>query len=143
MSTRVNRQTVDLSPYPDLVVIYLGMRVNRLYGLRTLMGYGPRDPEVRDATARRSAAPRVAALVAVPYASSACASTGGTCRHCWRGPGPNRTGCGGGTFCATAAEPDSGTKRICSRAGMEAVLRRHPRTARLRGFAPVHPARGS
>jgi hypothetical protein len=42
MSTRVNRQTVDLSAYPDLVVIYLGMRVNRLYGLRTLMGYGPR-----------------------------------------------------------------------------------------------------
>jgi hypothetical protein len=41
MSTHVNRQTVDLSAYPDLAVIYLGMRVNRLYGLRTLMGYGP------------------------------------------------------------------------------------------------------
>lgn len=25
---KVNRQTVDLSGYPDLVVIYLGMRVN-------------------------------------------------------------------------------------------------------------------
>jgi hypothetical protein len=41
MRTHVNRQTVDLSPYPDLVVVYLGMRVNRLFGLRTLMGYGP------------------------------------------------------------------------------------------------------
>ncbi|MDX2708808.1 DUF4188 domain-containing protein [Streptomyces sp. PA03-6a] len=41
MPTRVNRQTVDLTPYPDLVVVYLGMRVNRLYGLRTLAGYGP------------------------------------------------------------------------------------------------------
>lgn len=41
MSTRVNRQTVDLSSYPDLVVIYLGMRVNRIFGLKTLMGYGP------------------------------------------------------------------------------------------------------
>jgi hypothetical protein len=37
---QVDRQTVDLSAYPDLVVVYLGMRVNRLYGLRTLMGYG-------------------------------------------------------------------------------------------------------
>jgi hypothetical protein len=38
---RVNRQTVDLSHYPDLVVIYLGMRVNRLYGFRRLLGLGP------------------------------------------------------------------------------------------------------
>jgi len=37
----VNRQTVDLSGYPDLVVIYLGMRVNRLTGLKTLIGFGP------------------------------------------------------------------------------------------------------
>jgi hypothetical protein len=28
----VNRQTVDLAGYPDLVVIYLGMWVNRLTG---------------------------------------------------------------------------------------------------------------
>ena len=41
MSTKVNRQTVDLSAYPDLVVIYLGMRVNRLTGLKTLIGQGP------------------------------------------------------------------------------------------------------
>src|SRR5262245_34690786 len=34
----VNRLTVDLSAYPDLVVIYLGMRVNKLYGLKTLIG---------------------------------------------------------------------------------------------------------
>jgi hypothetical protein len=38
---RVNRQTVDLSLYPDLVVIYLGMRVNRLRGLRKLAVIGP------------------------------------------------------------------------------------------------------
>lgn len=42
MSTKVNRQTVDLSSYPDLVVIYLGMRVNRLTGLKTLGGFGPK-----------------------------------------------------------------------------------------------------
>src|SRR5215467_9061652 len=38
---RVERRTVDLSAYPDLVVIYLGMRVNALAGLKRLAGLGP------------------------------------------------------------------------------------------------------
>jgi hypothetical protein len=42
MQTKVDRRTVDLSGYPDLVVIYLGMRVNRLMGLKTLFGFGPK-----------------------------------------------------------------------------------------------------
>jgi hypothetical protein len=37
----VERSTVDLSDYPDLVVMYLGMRVNRLHGLRRLLSLGP------------------------------------------------------------------------------------------------------
>jgi len=41
MRTPTNRQTVDLSGYPDLVVIYLGMRINALAGLRTMAGVGP------------------------------------------------------------------------------------------------------
>ncbi|HXF71286.1 MAG TPA: DUF4188 domain-containing protein [Actinomycetota bacterium] len=36
----VDRTTVDLAAYPDLVVIYLGMRVNTLRGLRTLRRVG-------------------------------------------------------------------------------------------------------
>jgi hypothetical protein len=36
----VVRQTVDLSAFPDLVVIYLGMRVRSLRGLRKLMATG-------------------------------------------------------------------------------------------------------
>ena len=39
---KTNRRTVDLSDYPDLVVVYLGMRVNRLRGLATMLGFGPR-----------------------------------------------------------------------------------------------------
>jgi hypothetical protein len=35
MRTRVERRTVNLSAYPDLVVIYLGMRVNRITGIMT------------------------------------------------------------------------------------------------------------
>jgi hypothetical protein len=38
---RVQRQTVDLSAYPDLVVISLGMRVHRPRGLVYLLGLGP------------------------------------------------------------------------------------------------------
>jgi fumigallin biosynthesis monooxygenase-like protein len=36
------RQTVDLSSYPDLVVVYLGMTVNMLTGIKTLLGFGPK-----------------------------------------------------------------------------------------------------
>ena len=42
MALNTDRRTVDLSAYPDLVVIYLGMRVNELRGLRTLIRFGPR-----------------------------------------------------------------------------------------------------
>lgn len=38
---KAERRTVDLSAYPDLVVIYLGMRVNAWKGLKTLIGLGP------------------------------------------------------------------------------------------------------
>jgi hypothetical protein len=38
----VDRRTVDLSGHPDLVVVYLGMRVNALTGVRTLLGFGPK-----------------------------------------------------------------------------------------------------
>ncbi len=39
---KVQRNTVDLSSYPDLVVIYLGIRINALRGIKTLLGFGPR-----------------------------------------------------------------------------------------------------
>jgi len=41
MTSRPERLTVDLSPYPNLVVIYLGMRVKAFTGLKTLLGLGP------------------------------------------------------------------------------------------------------
>lgn len=43
------RRTVDLSQYPDLVVIYLGMRVNVLGGIKTLFGFGPKIANAVDA----------------------------------------------------------------------------------------------
>jgi hypothetical protein len=45
----VKRETVDLSKYPDLVVIYLGMRVRTLRGVMTLLGFGPKIRQSVDA----------------------------------------------------------------------------------------------
>jgi Domain of unknown function (DUF4188) len=41
MAARVDRTTVDLSSYPDLVVIYLGLRVQSLRGLFAAFKLGP------------------------------------------------------------------------------------------------------
>ena len=49
MAGRVNRVTTDLSAYPDLVVIYLGMRANSLRGVATLLRFGPRIQAAVDA----------------------------------------------------------------------------------------------
>jgi hypothetical protein len=43
------RQSVDLTSYPDLVVIYLGMRANSLRGFKTLVSFGPRIKRSVDA----------------------------------------------------------------------------------------------
>lgn len=50
MSDRVTRETVDLSDYPDLVVIYLGMRVKNPRGLVLFLRLGK---EIRDSVAAR------------------------------------------------------------------------------------------
>jgi len=42
----LDRRTVDLSGYPDLVVLYLGMRVNALRGVWTLLGFGPKLSDI-------------------------------------------------------------------------------------------------
>ena len=41
MSARVQPIAVDLTGFPDLTVVYLGMKVTRLIGFRTLLGFGP------------------------------------------------------------------------------------------------------
>ena len=49
LGTRVQRLTVDLANYPDLVVVYLGMRVKALAGLRTLFRLRRRSRRPGDA----------------------------------------------------------------------------------------------
>ena len=38
----IRRTTVDLSQFPDLVVIYLGMQVHSFHGLKTVFSFGPK-----------------------------------------------------------------------------------------------------
>lgn len=42
MGANRHERVPDFSGYPDLVVIYLGMKVRTLAGVRTLLGFGPR-----------------------------------------------------------------------------------------------------
>ena len=46
---KADRRTVDLSAYPDLVVIYLGQRVNSFKGLWTTLKLGPPISKAVDA----------------------------------------------------------------------------------------------
>jgi hypothetical protein len=42
MADKPNRITADLKQYPDLVVVYVGMRVRTPRGLKTLLSFGPK-----------------------------------------------------------------------------------------------------
>jgi hypothetical protein len=42
MAARIERVTVNLSQFPDLVVVYRGMRVRTPRGLATLVSFGPK-----------------------------------------------------------------------------------------------------
>jgi hypothetical protein len=42
MAGKVSRLSVDLSAYPNLVVLYLGMRANTLRGVWTMLRFGPK-----------------------------------------------------------------------------------------------------
>ncbi|MFI7591998.1 monooxygenase family protein [Micromonospora sp. NPDC049359] len=141
MNTSVNRQTVDLSPYPDLVVVYLGMRVNRLFGLRTLMGYGPQIG--------RSASDNPEGLLRhEPLLWSLFPMHVGIRQYwrdlpsllSWARSEPHRI------WWRNFLRDSGGTgfwhETYLLRGGMEAVYDDIPKEQGFAAFAPVHPARG-
>lgn len=142
MQTRVERRTVDLSSYPDLVVIYLGMRVNRVAGIKTLLGFGPK------------------------ISSSAAAQPDGLLRHetiiyslfpmhigmrqywrdvdsllKWTRSDPHRQ------WWQSFLKDSGGTgfwhETYLRRGGMEAIYDDVPQPIGFMGFTPVLPARGA
>jgi len=96
-----NRTTADLSSYPDLVVIYLGMRVNSLKGLATLMSFGPRiRKSVQEQPDGLLLHENLLFSLFPPHAGMPWSA----------GPGRCRTGSGGSSSCETGAAPASGTR---------------------------------
>jgi hypothetical protein len=77
MVLNTDRRTVDLSAFPDLVVIHLGMRVNELKGLKTLLRFGPKiTKSVAEQPDGLLLHENIIFSVLLPTA--ACASTGAT-----------------------------------------------------------------
>ncbi len=142
MPTKVNRQTVDLSSYPDLVVIYLGMRVNRLTGLKTLLGFGPKISD--------SAAAQPDGLLVHETLIYSMFPMNVGMRQYWRNmdalltwsrSDPHRT------WWKNFLRDSGGTgfwhETYMMRGGMEAIYDDVPVPVGLSKFAPVMPARGS
>jgi Monooxygenase af470-like len=142
MKSAVERRTVDLTRYPDLVVIYLGMRVNRLAGLKTLLGFGPR---IQDAVGQR---PDGLLLHENLLFSLFPLHTG--MRQYWRDfdalerwarSEPHRQ------WWQTFVRDSGGTgfwhETYAMRGGIEAIYDDVPRPVGLARFAPLVPARGA
>jgi hypothetical protein len=138
----VDRQTVDLSGYPDLVVVYLGMRVNMLVGLRTLFGMGPQI--------EKSAADRPDGLLAHETFLFSLLPMHLGMRQYWRDfatleawtrSDPHRT------WWRNFLRDSGGTgfwhETYCMRGGIEAIYDDIPERVGLTKFAPLLEAKGT
>jgi fumigallin biosynthesis monooxygenase-like protein len=137
----VARQTIDLSSFPDLVVIYLGMRVNTLQGLKTLIGFGPRIADSVKASPDGLLLHENFLLSLVPMHAGM--------RQYWRDfdslerwarSEPHRI------WWQTYLRDSGGTgfwhETYFMRGGMEAIYDDMPKPVGMMTFAPVKPARG-
>ena len=139
----VDRQTVDLSAYPDLVVFYLGMRVRRPRGMLRLFGLGPEIQKSWKGAAGWPATARGFHLVADPAARrDAPVLT--------RPRQPAALEPLGAAQAVVAAVPEglwrnlaSGTRPHFMGGGIEAIYDDMNRPTGLARFAPVRPARGA
>jgi hypothetical protein len=138
----VERRTVDLAQYPDLVVIYLGMRVNRLAGLRTLLGFGPK---IQDAVGRRPDGlllhENLLFSLVPPHAGMRQYWRDFDSLERWARSDPHRQ------WWQRFVRDSGGTgfwhETYFMRGGMEAIYDDVPGPVGLARFAPVVPARGA
>jgi hypothetical protein len=116
MALNTDRRTVDLSAFPDLVVIYLGMRVNELRGLKTILRFGPKIAKsVAEQPDGLLSHENMLFSVVPPMAASA--SIGRTSSP-WRGGRARcHTRSGGPSSCATRGVRGSGTNCTSCAAG--------------------------
>jgi len=142
MGTNVTRRTVDLSAYPDLVVIYLGMRVNAVTGIKTLLGFGPK-------IARSVAAQPDGLLLhedlifslAPPHLGMRQYWRDFSSLESWARSMPHREWWQ--QFIRSSGGTGFWHEAYFMRGGMEAVYDDMVRDTGFLKFAPVHPARGA
>src|SRR5688572_33498140 len=142
MGDRVDRRTVDLSSYPDLVVIYLGMRVNTLTGLKTLLGFGPRIAKSVDAQPDGLLLhENFVFSLAPPHAGMRQYWRDFDSLERWARSRPHQD------WWRTFLRDSGGTgfwhEAYFMRGGMEAVYDDMVQATGFLKFAPVHPARGA
>jgi hypothetical protein len=142
MPSSVERRTIDLSAYPDLVVVYLGMRVNRLTGLKTLLGFGPK---IADSVAARPDG----LLLHENFVFSLFPMHAGMRQYwrdmesllAWTRSAPHRQ------WWKNFLRDSGGTgfwhETYLMRGGMEAIYDDVPKPIGFMRFAPVVPARGA
>ena len=143
MPPRVERRTVDLSAYPDLVVIYLGMRVRTLAGIKMLLGLGPQID--------RAGAGRPEGLL--HYENNIIFSLFSlhvgmrwywkdfASMERWARSEPHRIWWR--NFLRNSGGTGFWHETYFMRGGMEAIYDDMPAPLGLAKFAPVHPARGA
>lgn len=142
MKNKVPRKTVDLTAYPDMVVIYLGIRVNVLTGLKTLLGFGPKiDASVKAQPDGLLLHEQVIWSLLPPHVGM---------RQYWRDFESLERWSRSGAHLEWWKKfmKDSGGTGVWHetyfmRGGMEAIYTNLPAPLGLMRFAPVHDARGS
>jgi hypothetical protein len=142
MNERVKRQTVDLSAYPDLVVIYLGMRVNKMRGLGKLLAIGPQI--------QKSVAQKPEGLLLHDFMLLSLFPPHVGMRQYWRDFASleawTRTGLHRGwwkDFLRDSGGTGFWHETYFMRGGMEAIYDDLPSPIGFLQFAPAHEAKGS
>ena len=142
MNERVKRQTVDLSAYPDLVVIYLGMRANKMRGLGKLLAIGPQI--------QKSVAQKPEGLLLHNFMLFSLFPPHLGMRQYWRDFAAleawTRTGLHRGwwkDFLSDSGGTGFWHETYFMRGGMEAIYDDLPAPIGFMHFAPAHEAKGS
>jgi len=137
----VERRTVDLSGYPDLVVIYLGMRVNAWTGLKTLVGFGPKiDGAVAAQPDGLLLHERVIYSLIPPHLGMREYWRDFDALERWARSAPHRDWWQG--FLKDSGGTGFWHETYFMRGGVEAVYDDIPKPIGMAAFAPVKPARG-
>ncbi|MEP7305955.1 MAG: DUF4188 domain-containing protein [Acidobacteriota bacterium] len=138
----VERRTVDLSGYPDLIVIYLGMRVNAWAGLKTVFGLGPQiEKSWKTKPDGLLLHERVTFSVFPPHVGMRQYWRDYESLERWTRSEPHRI------WWQNFLRDSGGTgfwhETYFMRGGMEAIYDDMPRPIGFLNFAPVTPARGA